>query len=64
MNMGQGIKLVVIPSTILTRDPNLCSLYQVPGTPPLTILAFEKGFHGRTLGKILLSISYQHSVTT
>ena len=27
--------------------------YQAPGTPSLSILAFEKGFHGRTLGMLI-----------
>lgn len=25
--------------------------FKSPGTPPLTILGFDKGFHGRTMGK-------------
>ena len=29
----------------------LFSLCKSPGTPPLTILGFDKGFHGRTMGK-------------
>lgn len=33
-------------------DLNSCMQNQIPGTPPLTILAFEKGFHGRTLGSL------------
>lgn len=34
------------------EDLNSCMLNQSPGTPPLSILAFEKGFHGRTLGAL------------
>ncbi|KAL9956103.1 hypothetical protein ACROYT_G037530 [Oculina patagonica] len=33
-------------------DLDSCMKNKVPGTPPLSILAFEKGFHGRTLGAL------------
>ncbi|KAJ7383326.1 hypothetical protein OS493_028872 [Desmophyllum pertusum] len=35
------------------QDLDSCMKNQAPGTPPLTILGFEKGFHGRTLGRPL-----------
>ncbi|XP_073245539.1 4-aminobutyrate aminotransferase, mitochondrial-like [Porites lutea] len=34
------------------EDLDSCMLNQAPGTPPLSILGFDKGFHGRTLGAL------------
>ncbi|CAH3040411.1 unnamed protein product [Pocillopora meandrina] len=34
------------------EDLTSCMRSQAPGTPPLTILGFERGFHGRTLGAL------------
>lgn len=34
------------------EELNTCMLSQSPGTPPLTILGFDKGFHGRTMGAL------------
>lgn len=34
------------------EDLTSCMKSQVPGTPPLAILGFERGFHGRTLGAL------------
>lgn len=39
------------------EDLDSCMLNQSPGTPPLVILGFEKGFHGRTLGALSVTRS-------